>query len=141
LHAKNVNTRPNAAASSSTLPLRSTRPDRLTQTKFNQANGNIRGGAAKIIAGIRQPPKRKAISGKSTKPSKSQKTSATSDATSAHKRAPKAATVSDSDISGDDGSDEGSDDDGEDDENEVTKYERLRKEGEHDRAVRATCFV
>jgi hypothetical protein len=125
------------AASTSTLPPRSTRPDRLTQTIFNLANGNVRGGAASalVVAGARQPQKRKINLGKSasSQPKKSQKSTTSSDAaTTSRQRAPKASAPSDNDG---DAEDDQSGDDSDADEDEVTKYERLRNEGEHDRTV------
>jgi cobalamin biosynthesis Mg chelatase CobN len=132
---------PKPAASSSTLPQRSTRPDRLTQTRFNLANGDKRGPAL-IVSGARQAQKRKAKPSQSKAQSKkSRKTAATSDAASTSRKRASNVTIPDSSDESDDNPD-GSDGDVEDvGEDEVTKYERLRKEGEHDRAVsRAVLF-
>ena len=126
------------AASSSALPPRSTRPDRLTQTKFNLANGTKRGGPALIVAGARQTQKRKANFGQSSsQPRKSRKKTTTSNAATASRKRARKAIVLDSDDDSNAGDDEngGSSDSEDVEEDQVTKYERLRKEAQHDRTA------
>jgi hypothetical protein len=124
------------------LPACSTCADRLTQAKFNLANGTIQRGSATIVAGIWQPAKCKANTGKPTPPNKLQKKTATSDATSTQKCAPKASVpFSDDDSSS--GKDDGGDSDNghKADKNEASKYDCLHKEGAHDCVVCATFLI
>jgi hypothetical protein len=132
---------PHPPAATITLPPRSTRPDRLTQTRFNLANSSKRSGPSLVISGVRQVEKRKANSTMASNlPRKSQKTS---NAAASSQKCRKRATVPESDH--DDLSDgyvnsnsidNSDDEDAAEDSDEVTKYERLRQEGEHDRTVR-----
>jgi hypothetical protein len=133
---------PQQPAATSMLPACSTCTDRLTQAKFNLANGTIQRGPTTIVAGIQQPTKHKANTGKPAPPNKSQKKTATSDATSTQKHAPKASVPF-----SDDNSSSGEDDGGNSnnghkvDKNEASKYDHLHKEGAHNHAVCATFFI
>jgi hypothetical protein len=130
---------PPLAAATTTLPPHSTRHDQLTQTRFNLANSNKRGGPALVISGVCQPGKCKANTTKASNQSrKLQKTVTTPNAATTSQRHGKRATVSDHD---DDSSayvsenSAGSSNDEDAVEDEVTTYERLWKEGELDRTV------